>query len=253
MGWPVDAVDHLIGARLLGVGARLDVGHRATVEPGGDLLLLGSVGQQVAGKLLDGELVERHVGVQRLDHPIAEGPNLPQVVALETVRIGVPRQVEPRPRPALAELRRRQQPIDQFVVGFGTLVRRERGNLVRRRRQPNQVQRDAANERRTFRLRRRRQPFFIEPTKHKRINGIGDPRQVAGLRNSRPRRRLIGPMGRHFEPFRPVGARVDPAANQFRLLLAQRLANRRHDLVVPGRQHGAAVQFAVLGVARHDR
>ena len=51
-------------AELLVVGAALGVGQRVAVEGGGDELVVGRVGQQVAGQLFDGELVERLVRVE---------------------------------------------------------------------------------------------------------------------------------------------------------------------------------------------
>jgi len=41
------------------------------IEAGCELLLVGSVGQEVARQLLDGELVEGHVGVEGAYHPVA--------------------------------------------------------------------------------------------------------------------------------------------------------------------------------------
>lgn len=34
-----------------------------------EVLVKGSIGQQVAGKLLDGELIERHIAVEGLERP----------------------------------------------------------------------------------------------------------------------------------------------------------------------------------------
>jgi hypothetical protein len=115
----VDAVEDLVDAMLLLVGAGLDVDRRAAVEAGREALVERRAGQQVAGELLQGEAVEGQVGVERAHDPIAIGPQFAEAVALKAVRVGVPGQVEPGPRPALAVWRRRQETLDPPLVGVG--------------------------------------------------------------------------------------------------------------------------------------
>ena len=75
-------------------------------------------GQQVAGDLLDGELVEREVAVEAPSIDlVAPGPHGPRAVALVAVGVGVAGRVEPVARHALAVARRRQQPVDHLLVG----------------------------------------------------------------------------------------------------------------------------------------
>ena len=69
-------------------------------------------GQQVAGELLDGELVERQVAVEGVDDPVAVGPDLAVVVEVDAVRVGVAGGVEPVAAAVLAPVRRCQQPLD---------------------------------------------------------------------------------------------------------------------------------------------
>ena len=76
----------------------------AAVEAGADLLLERRVRQQVAGQVFDRELIERHVRVERLDHPIAVRPHLAEVVDVDAVRVGVAGRVEPVPAAMLAPL-----------------------------------------------------------------------------------------------------------------------------------------------------
>ena len=64
----VGAVDVVANHKLFRVGAALLVEAGVAVEPGRDFLLVGRVRQQVAGQLLDRELVKGLVGVERLDH-----------------------------------------------------------------------------------------------------------------------------------------------------------------------------------------
>ena len=80
-------------------------------------------GQQVAGDLLDDELVEGLVAVERLHDPVAIFPDGARLIEGVAVGIGVARQVEPVPAPALAVVRRGEQPIDHFLVGVRRVVR----------------------------------------------------------------------------------------------------------------------------------
>ena len=72
----VHAVEHRFHAELFGIDAAFLVDHRVAEEAGGDDVVLGRVRQQVAGELSDDEAVVRKVFVQRVDDPIAIGPNL---------------------------------------------------------------------------------------------------------------------------------------------------------------------------------
>ena len=63
-------IDHVLDQELLGDDAALAVLAVVAVEGGGDSLLEGGVGEHVAGDLLDGELIERHVVVVGVDHPV---------------------------------------------------------------------------------------------------------------------------------------------------------------------------------------
>ena len=105
----------------------------AAVEAGGDLLIERAVRQQVAGQLLDRELVERLVLVEGVDDPVAVGPDLAVVVEVDAVRVGVAGGVEPVAAAMLAPVRRRQQLIDVLLVGVRRLVVDERLDLGRRR------------------------------------------------------------------------------------------------------------------------
>ena len=93
---------------LLGDGAAFVGRDVAAVEAGGDLLVERAVGQQIAGQLLDRELVERHVAVEGVDDPVAIGPDLAVVVEVDAVRVGVAGDVEPVAAAMLAPVRRLQ-------------------------------------------------------------------------------------------------------------------------------------------------
>ena len=89
----------------------------AAMEAGGDLLVERRIGQQVAGQLLDGELVERQIAVEGLDHPVAIGPDLAVVVDVDAVRVAVAGRVQPVARAMLAVMRRGEIAVDHVFVG----------------------------------------------------------------------------------------------------------------------------------------
>ena len=83
------AVDAVLGEELVDDDAALAVQAVVAVERGGDALLEGRAGQHVARELLDGEPVERHVGVVGVDDPVAPAPHRPLAVGLIAVGVGV--------------------------------------------------------------------------------------------------------------------------------------------------------------------
>ena len=88
------------------IGAGFVVFQGVAVKPGGDLLLQRGRGQQVAGQLLDRELVERLVAVDGVDDPVAVKVRVrPQRIVEVAGAVGIAREVEPVPAPAFAEVR----------------------------------------------------------------------------------------------------------------------------------------------------
>ncbi len=55
------------------------------METGCDALLERRVGEEVTGDLLEGELIERHVLVEGVDHPISPRPKFTVAVDLVAV------------------------------------------------------------------------------------------------------------------------------------------------------------------------
>ena len=107
-------------------------------------------GQEIAGKLLADEAVERHVGIQRLDDVVAVAPGvLEKQRAPAAARLGEARNIEPVPAPLFAKLRGGEQRIDERgdcgmripACGIG-----ERIELLRRGRQAGERVVDAAAE-----------------------------------------------------------------------------------------------------------
>ena len=126
---------------------RLRCGDIAAIEAAGDFLVERVVGQQIAGELLDGELVERLVAIEGVDDPIAIRPHLAVIIEVNAVGIGVTRGVEPITGAMFAVLRRVEQAVHQFLVGIGRFIFDERFDFLRRRRQAGQIERDAASKR----------------------------------------------------------------------------------------------------------
>ena len=99
-------IDHLLHAILFAIHAAFAIGQRIAMEAGRDLLLERCIRQQISGDLLGGELVKRHPSIYRADHPVAPLPRIgPEVIFLETIAIGIARQIQPMPRPLLAIVR----------------------------------------------------------------------------------------------------------------------------------------------------
>jgi len=128
-GGGLDAVEDVFDARLLGDAAALAVEHVVAVKTTRDFLLARSRGEEIAGELFDGELVERHVGVEGVHDPVAPRPHGALGVALESVGVGVASDVQPVPSPAFAIARRGEEAVDDFGVGVGRTVGDEGGGL----------------------------------------------------------------------------------------------------------------------------
>jgi hypothetical protein len=99
-----DAVHHRVKAVFIRVDAAFFIQHRVSMKPGGDDVLRRGIRQHVSGELLDAELIEGHVIIQRLHDPVAIGPDLARAVFLEAVRVRITCEIEPAARPAFAVL-----------------------------------------------------------------------------------------------------------------------------------------------------
>ncbi len=96
------AVHHRFDAKLLVVHAPFLVDERVTMKTRGDPLFARRVGQKIAGQLLDRELIEGHVRVERANHPIAIRPHHANRVDRIPVRVRVARLIQPMSAPTLA-------------------------------------------------------------------------------------------------------------------------------------------------------
>ena len=143
------------------------------MESGGDLLLDGRIGQQVAGNLLDGELVERHIAVEGVDHPVAIAPGVrPGQVFFVAVAIGVTRQIQPLPRPFFAIVRGEQQTVHKPLVRVGTRVGEKRSYFLRSGRQASEIETHAPDQRDAVGFGRGFDILGFELRQHKRIDGF---------------------------------------------------------------------------------
>ena len=216
-----------------------------------------------------GEAIERHVAIERVDHPVAVLPHHPRQILLEAVRIGVARQIEPRPRPALAVVRRREQPIDEPWIGRVLAVARGVGQRPRpppaamAAARSDRARRGARASRAALRATASALPFRAAPGRNDR-SAFAPSRPLRTSGSARTRRPAIGPVlglpGRALRrrghlPLagrRPRGALIDPGANQRDLRGRQRVAVLRHPVVAVEAEHAANDQ-ALLAVARDDR
>ena len=104
--------------------------HVIAAEASGHPLGDRGISEQVARHLLGHETVEGHVLGERPNHPVAPRPERPGLVVVVAVGVGVPGDVEPLHRHPLRMARRRQEPIDDGLVGSGARVDEERPDLL---------------------------------------------------------------------------------------------------------------------------
>ena len=107
------------------------VGRRVVPDESGcDALIERGIRQQVAGELLDCKLIERQIGVERPDHPVAVRPDAAAIiVVMQAVGVAVARRIEPIARAVLAVVRRGQQSVDHLRVRIRRRVCNERRHV----------------------------------------------------------------------------------------------------------------------------
>jgi hypothetical protein len=205
------------------------------VKAGGDLLIEPCPGKHVAGQLLDCELVERQIEIERLDDPVAIFPDRPAAVDRVAVGVRVSGHVEPVPSPALAVVRRRQQPIDELFVRVAAHIGQKSIDVLDRRRQSEDVEARAAQERSLVGFRRRLQAGRLNPRQHKGVDSVSHPGRIPDRRRFHVRQRLKRPMVapaptlRHrLRVGRQLRSFVDPALHQRDFGLRERRALGRH-------------------------
>ena len=227
---------------VLGLRASLLGREKQAVERRADPCLLSRVRHEVAGHLMDRELVEGLVVVETPDHPVAIGPDIPRVVAVVADRVGEANDIEPADRHLLAIVRAGEQAVYKQHVCIRTCVGDECRDLVRRGRQAEQVEGKPADERPTIGLGRRRQADLGQSPPDEMIHPVGIGRHL-GLH-----RFFVGPVQLIFSPL------LDPPCEQFLLRRVEFLVRLRgrHQFVRVGRVD-PRYERAFGGLARHDR
>ena len=203
---------------------------------------------EVARQLPDRELVERHVGVERADHPVAPAPDRAVRIVGIAGTVGVSRQVEPLAGHVLAVARMGEQAIDELSHGVGRRIGDEGVDFLGRHRQPREVEGEPPRERGPVGLGLGREPLHFEPSEDEPIDVVFGPRRVVHRGHGRPRRRHIGPVPLVGRPGR------DPSLQEIDLLLGQPLARlwRWHDEI--GISGGDPCDDrAFVRLPRHDR
>ena len=225
------AIGGVVGEVLLDDGTALVGGDVAALQAGRDELVFGGLGQEVAGELFDGELIEGLVAIEGLHDPVAIGPHLAVSVEVQSVRVGVARGIEPVAGAVLAVGGGGEEFVDQRiklrVAEAGVRLRSIFGEQFGRRRQAGEVEADTTHERRGVGFRRGLESVGGELGGDEAVDGVLGP---GGVGDFRQRGLLRG----DERPVRlPGGALFDPALDQRDLggLEGLVLLGRRHDLL----------------------
>ncbi len=217
--------------------------------------------------LLDEKPVVSEVAVEGRDHVVAIGISPVEIGILEqdvALGIGIPRDVEPVSAPALAVMRRRQEPLDQAVVGIRGCIVIEGRDLLGRWRQAGQVEGRAADQGLLAgRWRRREAPGF-KVGKDEAVDRSPRPGGILHRRRGPFCDGLKCPVlqsrcadfgglscpapGLSWRAFRPGNAQLDPGGKVGDRLSGKLRLGWHLDLRVMADRND---QRALLGLARH--
>lgn len=95
-----DSVEDRFDAELFRIDTAFLVDLGVAVKAGGHALSDGGLGQKVSGELIDEELIEGLIGVERGHNTIAVGPDGSGGIDAVAVGVGIPGDVEPPAAPA---------------------------------------------------------------------------------------------------------------------------------------------------------
>ena len=163
-------------------------GLQKAVVAGSDFLLDRVLRQQIAGKLLGGEAIERHVVVERLDDPIAIGIDGVFLVAVVADRVGKTDQVEPVHRHPFAVMRRGEEAIDErldCVLGITGCGLDKCVYLFDRWRQACQIEIEAAAEGDRIGFGRGREAPLLQTCEDEAVDVVARPICLLDLRDHR--------------------------------------------------------------------
>ena len=110
------------------------------------LAFLSIVRIGVSGNLLPNEAVEGPVLVERPDHVVPIAPDVGEGAVIAAVGIGIARNVQPMPPPALAVARVSEQPVDFLTVCVGVGIAGESMHLLGSRGQADEVEIEASQQ-----------------------------------------------------------------------------------------------------------
>ena len=117
-GGRAHAIGHRVEAELQRIDSPFFVKHRISMKPRRDTLIDGRAGKHVTSQLLDRKLIVRHIGVDRVDDPVAVRPDRSLSIFFIAIRIRIASQIEPFATPAFSVMRRSQQSVEQLFVGI---------------------------------------------------------------------------------------------------------------------------------------
>ena len=112
------AIHGIAKLKLFGDSTTLGSRNIASIETRRNQLRRGRIRKQVTGELLDGELIEWHVLVVSVDHPIAIRPYQPVVVQMQSMRVTITSYIQPMLGHLLPVMRGSKQLIDISFVSF---------------------------------------------------------------------------------------------------------------------------------------
>ena len=231
-------IEDIIDAILLGNAAALAVNHVIAVEAGSQDLIVRRIRQKITGQLLDGELIERHVVVERTNHPVAPGPHRTLAVTLIAVGVGVASRLQPVPRHAFAIGRRRQRAGHEPVPRAWLVVLKKTLHLSRSRWQAGQVEFQSADQRPAISPRVGLHKVGLQLAVDEFIDRV-HPRLA--------KRRPLDPLERPMPP--PLGTLFHPLFQRLDLFRGQRPTHiRRWHQVVHIRSGDPGEQFALRRV-----
>ena len=98
----IHSIDHGDVSKFLIIRASFAIGLSVSMKSGGNELVVGWLGKQVAGQLLARKLIKREIAVKRADNPVAIGPNCARLIIGIARTVSITRKIQPLPRPVLA-------------------------------------------------------------------------------------------------------------------------------------------------------
>jgi hypothetical protein len=185
------------------------------IEAGRDLLRCCRIRQQVACDLLHRELVKPLIAIERIDDPIPPAPHVSLAIELIPVGVRIPCGVEPPHCHPFAIAAGGEQPVNYLLVCIRSLVREERVDLGRRRRQSSDIEGHPANQCFAGCFGRRLQAAPLELLQHEIVDPVLRPSLVGGLRQRLPDGRNEGPM------LLPSRALLNPIGDRLNLNFCQ--------------------------------